>query len=195
MMDRAKASKGGGDQFNKPDIAQYVPDDMKDVVARVTAAGIKIMYSPEMKDELMQAVQSQDPIPKRIADNVTGLMLTLDQKTQGGIPQAAIFPAAVELAGEAGEALGAAGQTVTQEDFNDSLLMLFAMLGKKLGGSDEELMGAAAQSLKDAGGDPTEGAPPEQPGEPADVAGQPDEPDPAMPPGAPPTVPPQPPRM
>lgn len=132
-------------KFKRPDIGQFIPADAKDAVDRVVAAGHRMMYAPEMRDDLQAAVDSQDPVPQKLADNVAGLMLTLDKQSRGGIPMAAIFPAAMELLGEAAEVLSAAGQAVTQEDFNEGARALFVVLGRKLGASDEQLMGAAQQ--------------------------------------------------
>lgn len=159
--------QGGGGTFKRPDISSFVPPEVKDVVDRVVAAGMHLMYSPDMRDEVQAAVQSQDPMGKKLADNVVGLLLTLDQKTQGGIPQAAIFPAAMELLGEGADMLSAAGQPVTQADYNDAALTMYAMIGQKLGGSPEDLMGAAAESMQGQGADtpppPDAGAAQQQP--------------------------------
>lgn len=153
---------GGGASFKKPDITKFVPPELRDAVERVAAAGMKLMYAPEMRQDLVAAVKSPDPVPKVLSENITGLMLTLDQKSQGGIPQAVIFPAAMELLGEGATVLVNGGREVTQQDFNDAALAMYALIGKKLGGSDEDLMGAAAQSLQ--GGNPppddTAAAPP-----------------------------------
>jgi len=177
LADRAKAqaaapeqaAPAGGEvppdtptEFKKPDIQQHIPPDMVDPVARTVAAGMKLMYAPETRDEIEQAIQSQEPIRKKIADNTTGLLLTLDGKTKGGIPAAALYPVAVELAGECGEILTAAGQPVSQQDFNDALLAIYAMVGKKLGATDDQLMQSAQQAL----GEPMtgqQGTPPEPP--------------------------------
>lgn len=144
LMDRAKkANQAGG--FTKPDVSQFVPPGMKDQVDRIVAAGMKMMYSPDMRDEVMAAVQGDEPTSKKLADNVTGLMLALDQKAQGGMPIEAIFPAAIGLMGEAADVLVAAGQEVSQEDFNEGARMVFVMIGKQMGASDEDIMGAAQQ--------------------------------------------------
>lgn len=167
LADRAaQAATPEGDKgpsgFKKPDISQFVPPDMIDPVQRTVAAGMKIMYSPDMRDEMQAALQSQEPIPKRIADNTLGLLLTLDGKTQGGIPAAALFPVALELAAECAEVLENAGQPVAQQDFNDALLALYAMVGKKLGASDDALMQSAQQAVgQPMTGEP--GAPPQGP--------------------------------
>ncbi|MBQ1765096.1 MAG: hypothetical protein IIZ92_19665 [Aquincola sp.] len=143
--------------FKRPDIGAMIPAEIKDVVERVHAAGLRIMTSPEMRQEVMNAIQSQDPTPKVLAENVTGLLLTLDQKAaeqgQPGIPPGALFPAGMELLGEAGEAMVAAGRPVSQDDFNTAAMMMYGMVGEKLGLSQDELMQGAAQSVPESGGE------------------------------------------
>lgn len=147
----AKAKKQAqGEQFAAPDIAQFVPQGMEDAVERIIAAGAKMMYSPQMRDEVMKQVQGDQPIATKLAHNVAGLLMVLDQKAQGGMPVQAIFPAAIGLMGEAASVLQAAGQTVTQEDFNEAARMVFVLLAKKMGASDEQIMEQAGQF---AGGD------------------------------------------
>ena len=149
-----------GASFKRPNIAQFVPPEMKDAVDRIVAAGVKVAYSPQMGEERQQFLQGQEPVGQRLGQTVAGLLLTLDQKTKGGLPVAAIFPAGVELLGEASEMLTEAGQPVTQEDFNDGARQLFVIIGQKLGGTPDQIMQAAGQA---AGEDPAAepaGAPP-----------------------------------
>lgn len=148
LLERAKQKAAG---FKRPDVKPLIPPDMVDVVDRVVAAGMRYLYSPAMREEVMQAIQSQEPTPQKLGNNVTGLLLTLDNQTKGGIPQAALFPAGIELLGEAAEVLVAAGQPVTQEDFNTAGLVIFATLAKKLGASDEDVMAAAQQQVGQGG--------------------------------------------
>lgn len=158
-----RAAEGEGQAFQRPDLSGIVPEGMEDVVARVSAAGQKIMYSPDMRDDLAAAVQSEDPVPKKLAENVTGLMLTLDSQTKGGIPEEAIFPAAVDLLAEAADALTQAGQAVTQEDFREALRMMYVLIGKKLQIPDDQIVAGAEQAI---GGNVGEEAEPQHPGEP-----------------------------
>jgi hypothetical protein len=156
------------DTFKRPDISAFVPKGQEDVVARIAAAGQKIMYSPEMRDELTAEVQRDAPVAQKMAESVTGLMLTLDSKMQGGIPEEALFPAALDMLGEAAEVLSQAGAQVTMEEYNDAARLLFIMMAKKLGLSDDQIMGAAEQAAGAAEGggkeppEPTEAPPPEQ---------------------------------
>jgi hypothetical protein len=165
--------EGSAGGFKKPDIERFIPPEQKDAVDRVVAAGLKMMFSPELRQELMQAVQSEEPAPKVLAENITGLMLTLDQKSGGGgIPNGAIFPAAVKLLGEGAEVMVEAGKPVSQADYNDAALMMFALLGQKMGGTGEQILGVAAESM------PGQAAPAD-PNAPPDAA-----PQPGMPPAA-----------
>jgi hypothetical protein len=161
-MDAAAAPQddaAAGQEFQKPDIAQFVPPDVKDATDRVVAAGMRLMYAPEMREDIAAAIQSQEPMPKKLAENVTGLLLTLDQKAKGGIPAGALFPAAMGLLGEAADLAVAAGQQVTQSDYNDAALAMYALIGQKLGGTPEDVMGAAAAAMPGgAGGMPPPGA-------------------------------------
>lgn len=136
-----------GAQAQAPDWKQFTPPELQDAVERIVAAGAKLMYSPDMRDELRQAVSAQGPVDEKLADNVVGLMLTLDQKSQGGLPVAALFPAGIGLLGEAMQVLQAAGQQVTQEDFNNAALRMYVVMGKKLGGTDEQIMQGAQQAM------------------------------------------------
>lgn len=149
--------------FTKPDITSAIPPEQVDAVNRIAAAGMKMMYSPGMRDELKAAVNSPEPTPKVLAENVTGLMLTIDQKAgNGGIPPEAIMPAAVELLGDAADMMVKAGRPVSQEDFKTAMQMLFVMMSKKMGMDDAAIMDTANKSLppdQQVGG----GAPPDGP--------------------------------
>lgn len=176
---REQPSEGG--ELQKPDWRQFTPPDLIDDVERIQAAGMKLMYSPAMQQERQEAVASDAPIAETLADNTVGLLLTLDQQAQGGLPVATLFPAAMALLGEAAAVLEAAGKTVTQEDWNDAALRMYVLIGKKLGGSEEQIMQGAEQAMgggapgaeSPAGQPPQPGQPPAQPG--AEAAMPPEE--------------------
>lgn len=170
--------------FKKPDISPFIPNGQEDAVARVVAAGSKLLYSPDMREEVMQAVQSEGDPAQKLGENVAGLMLMLDQKSSGGIPAEAMFPAAMELLGEAAEIMAAAGETVTQTDYNDAALRIMVELGRRMGATDDQIM-QAAQGAIPAGEDEQGGEaemehePPEQeePSEPPGTVGGKEPPD------------------
>lgn len=171
LMQRAqeRAAPANGPAFQKPDLAKITPPEMRDAVDRIVAAGMKIMYSPSMRKELMNELQRDVPMPQKLAEGVVGLVLTLDKQTKGGLPMAAIFPAEMELLAEAAELAQSAGQTVTQQDFNDAAMGMAVLTAKKMGGNDQEIMGAAEQWVGGADDEQAEPVPDDEaaPGEPA----------------------------
>jgi hypothetical protein len=142
IIDKARQGRA----FKRPDIASFVPPELQDTVGRLSAAGQKIMYSPQMREELIAAVQDEAPVPQKLAENVAGLLLTLDGQSKGGIPEGAIFPAGLDLLAEAAEVLTQSGTQVTREEYNEAARMLFVILGRKLGIQDDQMMGAAEQA-------------------------------------------------
>lgn len=186
MMQRARARTAAdntGPTFTPKDPREFVPPEQHDAVDRVVAAGMKVMYSEEMADERQQAIESQEPVAKKLADNVTGLLLTLDGQSKGGIPEATIFPAGVMLVNEAANMLVQAGQPVSQDDYNEALQVMYVQLGKKLGVPDDQLMQGAQDALaKQSGGVPPEDQAP---------AGMPAPPAPGAQPAPPGALPPQ----
>lgn len=147
--DAGEDSNAAGGDFERPDIAPLIPKGQEDAVARIVAAGMKIMYAPESRPEVETALK-QGNVPQALAMNVTGLILTLDQKSQGGLPVQAIFPAAVELLGEATEVFSAAGKPVSQSDYADAARLMMVLLAKKMGATDEQIMGEVQKHVPGA---------------------------------------------
>lgn len=158
--------------FKRPDTAQFVPKDKQDAYARVIAAGQKLMYSPAMRDDLQREIQRDVPVAQKMAEAVTGLMLTMDKQSKGGLPMEVIFPAGLELLSEAASVLIAAGQPVTQEDWNEAARQMFVIMARKFGAKDDDIMGSAEKALGGGGEmEPGEGPGHEQ-AEPAPVEQQ-----------------------
>lgn len=170
-----QAAKGKAPAFKRPDLSAFIPAGQEDAVARLVAAGMKVMYSPDMKDEVMAAVQSDQPPGQKLGENAAGIMLTLMEQAQGKVPPEAIFPAAAELMSECAEMLVAAGHPVSQEDWKDGFFMLIGILGRKLGGTDEQIMGEMGKHVQ-GGGEPADEGEAEDEGEGEDEApGMPEE--------------------
>lgn len=152
--------EGDGGEFQRHDIAAKVPPEMKDAFERTVAAGMKVMYSPEMRQDVMAEVQREAPVVQKLAESTTGLLLMLDSKSKGGIPEQVIYLAGMELLGEAAEVLVKAGQPVTQEDYNDALNAMFVLIDQKRGVDPKSTMQSATQAVGQTG--QPEGEQPEQ---------------------------------
>lgn len=174
LMDQARQSRQQPTEqqpasvgASSPDWRKFTPPELVDPVERIIAAGVKVMYSPEARDQLKQAVAADMPVAQKMAQNVVGLLLTLDKQSQGGLPVAALFPAAMGLLGEAATVLQQAGQKVTQDDWNEAAMMTYVLIGKKLGGTDEQIMQGAQSAMGQAAGGQG-AAEPEDAGEPGE---------------------------
>jgi len=151
LLMRAKDRQPG---FKKPDLSSFVPQEARDAVDRVVAAGMKIMYSPAMRDELAQEVGRDVPPDQKLADGVTGLMLTLDQKSRGGIPIPAVLPSLLMLLGEASNVLAATGQKVTQDDYNTAAMRVLSELGARMGAKPQQIMDRVSRGMRGGGQEP-----------------------------------------
>lgn len=140
--------------FTRPDISKSIPAEQQDAVGRIVASGMRVMYAPEMKSRVLEVVKSQEPIPKKLAESVVGLMLMLDQRAKGGLPIEALPYAAVELLGEAAELLSAANQPVSDEDFKTAATMTVWLTARKMGATDEQVMAGLQQGGAPAAQEP-----------------------------------------
>jgi hypothetical protein len=168
-----QAAKTAAPSFKRPNVKAFIPKGQEDAVARVVAAGMKVMYSPEMREEVMAAVQADQPVGMKLGQNVAGLMLTLDQQAPNGIPVEALFPAAGGLLIESADTLQAAGIKVTQEDFDEGMRVALTILAKKMGATDDQIMQEAQKRVGGqpmADGMPAEEAEAEEPPEAEDEA-------------------------
>jgi hypothetical protein len=116
----------------KKDWASFAPPQARDAAQRIVAAGMRLMYSPAMRDELSAAVQSEAPPAQKLAENVVGLMLVLDKQSNGQMPVDAMFPAAMGLLSEASEILGATGQKVTADVFQEAAARMVGLMAQKI---------------------------------------------------------------
>lgn len=84
---------GNVDPFEKV----YDTPEEQEAVDRVVAAGGKLLYSDEGSKAILEGLKSGAP-EEAIAREAFTLMLSLDQKSKGTIPEDAMMPAAVKLA-------------------------------------------------------------------------------------------------
>lgn len=152
-----RAQQGRSAGFKKPDPSTFIPKGQEDAVQRVVAAGLKTMYAPGMRQDLMNEINRDVPIPQKMAEGVVGLVLTLDKQTKGGIPMPAIFPAVLMLLAESAELLTNAGQAVTQEDYNEAAQMAYVLFARKMGAKDEQIMGELQKRVGGGEMEPGEG--------------------------------------
>lgn len=88
------APQGGGGEATPQEQEAY---------ERVVMAGMKVLYDESTHPAVMKMLAGGEAPEKDISDTVVMVMLQLDKKSGGKIPQVVIIPAAVELTSLAAE--------------------------------------------------------------------------------------------
>lgn len=119
----ADEDQGGGGGFKRmaDSVLEFVPEEFRDAAMRIHAAGLKIMTDPSMRDDVRKASELQQPMPEKLATLTLALMQTVDDKANGGLPEEALYPAAVMLMGEIAGALESKGEVVSEDDFGQAM--------------------------------------------------------------------------
>ena len=91
-----RRSRGG---LNPQSIRKKIkmPAELQEAYDRVVLAGMKVMFSKESNQLLMQEIQDEGPVPQRLGQGVAGLMLLLFKESNETIPPQVIIPAGTEL--------------------------------------------------------------------------------------------------
>lgn len=138
-----------------------------DAYDRVTAAGMKMMYSPDNAEMIHGLIMDEKvPVANKLGEGVANLLVMMDNQGNGSIPKEVLVPAGVTLLFEAADYLFEVGVEYTEDDLAKALeLMIDGVfvgygidpkqidkvvddMGKKLG--FEEEAGGGAEEGDDA---------------------------------------------
>ena len=144
--------------------AADVPEEFKEAFTKVVAAGMKVMYSDETHELMLDELEGEGPLEQRMGEAIAGLMRLLYEKSNQAMPTEVIIPAATYLlakgvsflkkvTGEAltPEVLGAATDIMVQ-----SIMQNFGIDPAKFSSNMEEAAAKGA-AIEQGGGAPTEG--------------------------------------
>lgn len=98
---------------------------------RVVIAGMKTLWSPKTRQELIQGLSGDEPLPKEVALEVAGLVKILDAHSGMKIPKQVVIPAAVTLMIDLFKGLGEMGIKYSPEDVSASARMVKEQLSKE----------------------------------------------------------------
>ena len=107
-----------------------LPPNMQQPYERVVLAAKKIMYSEQMKPQMMELLKGPGTVGSKIGQGVVALMALLVSHSNNTIPPQLILPAATELVAEAGDFLRKVGMKVTDHDLAEGMAY---MVGEILG--------------------------------------------------------------
>lgn len=114
-------------------IQSKIPPEQQEAVQRIVLAGQKVLYSPGTSNMLMEEIQGNDPVDKKLAGGTAGLMALLNQQANGSIPPGAYIPAASLLLLDIADVMVKAKQQITMQDVTSALGQMSAAILAKHG--------------------------------------------------------------
>ncbi len=103
------------------------------VIGRVIYAGMKMLFTKEMNDKVVQGIKRQDgmDISDKLGIGVGHVLVVLYNESKGSIPLGALLPAGLVLLAKLYEFVDKTGmEPVTDDDFGESLQMMNAVINR-----------------------------------------------------------------
>ena len=147
MIDEARkapdsASPGKDSGAVTPDSVRAkmnIPSDMQKGYEAIVLAARKIMYSDQMKPQMMELLKGPGSMGEKIGKGVVALMAILWDQTNGTIPPQLVIPAATELVAEAADFLRKAGMKVSGDDVAEGMATMVEEILGRAGVSPEQI--------------------------------------------------------
>lgn len=162
---QAQASQDAGiiDQMQAKLEESVKPED-QEAFKRVTAAGMKVMFSEQSHQMMLEELQKPGDMDEKLAQGIAGLMLMLYKQSKGTMPPQIIMQAAAWLLLEAARFVQEAGiGQVDNQTIRNAMDGMVGILMKKFGASEDQIMqnfgGQAGQSQPTQQAQPAKPAP------------------------------------
>lgn len=117
-MNETQAKFSGKPADMADEMAATVPKNLQEAFARVVQAGMKVMFSEQTHELLLQQLNQEGEIGDNIGQGMAGMMLLLYQKSNQTMPPEIIVPAGVFLMMQGADFL----EKVTQQDLTPAIL-------------------------------------------------------------------------
>lgn len=130
---------------------------------RIEVAGMKVMFSPQTRQMLQQAMAGNAPLAQKIGVAVAGLLGLLMKESQNSIPRQLLLPAGILLVAHAAEFLAHAGTPVNDQDVAKAIEIMQAVVMRANGVDSNKLAAIGARGKIPAAapaGAPPGGMPP-----------------------------------
>lgn len=80
-----------------PPTGTQVPPKMQDAYQRTLTAGLKVLYSDETREQVVEALKSGPDPAESMATMAASIMMELSKQSQGKMPREVMLPAAMVL--------------------------------------------------------------------------------------------------
>jgi hypothetical protein len=116
IIQAARSAPGGKITPQSVQAQMHLNPQQQQQVQRIVIAGMKVMFSPQTRELLQQALQAPGDIATKLGQAIAGLMALLVKESQGSIPQQLLIPAGMILLTHAADFLRKAGMQVSDQD-------------------------------------------------------------------------------
>jgi hypothetical protein len=141
--DKQMADFSGTPQEVGAQIAKDIPADLQEAFARIVKAGMKVMFSDETHDLMMEQLSAEGDMPKVLGEGIAGLMLLLFQKSNKTMPGQLLIPAGIYLLSEAADyAEKIMQESMPPEIMADSIQIMTDIIFEKVGVPKDKLNAA-----------------------------------------------------
>jgi hypothetical protein len=123
-----------------------LPPELQDAYTRVVAAGMKVMFSKETHDAMLQQLAAPGDTATKLGQGVAKVVIFLFNESNGTMPQEVIVPAAMILLIKAAEFINQSGKgKVSDEEIGQAMEILIDSLFEGFGEDRAQLDAAMAQ--------------------------------------------------
>lgn len=131
------------------EIAESLPKEFHEAFARVVRAGMKVIFSPETHDDVVEMLsQNQGDIGVAMGQQLASLMVMLYEKSNKTMPGEVIVPAGIYLLSEAEEFLEqVTGEEITPDITAVAMQTMIDTLMSAFGIDPQKFYGATEQAL------------------------------------------------
>jgi hypothetical protein len=157
----ARAPQGGSFDFSPQAVraGMQMPPELQEPYQRVVTAGMKVMFDPKSRNQVMALLQQEGPLAQKLGQAIAGLLLMMFEQSNKTMPPQVMIPAGVELLSHAVDLLAKAGQQVSPQEIAAATEIFITTMLKKFNIDPNKLQEGIAQGA----GRQQPAAPAEQP--------------------------------
>lgn len=117
---------------------EAVTPEMQQIFERVVLAGMSVLYSEKTHAGIVNMLRSGDPA-EAIANVVTTVMVQLDKKSNGQIPETVILPASADILADVVELAKRIGIQVDENVIGKAMQQVIMSLAEEYGVAPEDV--------------------------------------------------------
>lgn len=129
------------------EMANSIPVNFQESFSKVVTAGMKVMFSEETHDMMIEELSKEGELPERVGESIAGLMMLLYQKSNQTMPGEVIIPAGTYLLSEGADFIEkVTGEEITPDVIAASMQVMMDKLMEAFGADPKRLLMAAEKA-------------------------------------------------